>query len=210
SVVLSIYFGPVILCVTLSEPGNAWLSDAWTKFDRSESTTNILRYLQSVYKTKESCHDYICIDKGCQVLQTAITNGSWDTMWKKTSRFIVDTYYYINHQANDYLCRKYCNSSLGDGSALNLVMIAYDDNGNAYAQKAFNTQVCEQLNAWLGDGSAPNLVIIAYDDNGNAYAQKTFNTQVCEQLNAWLGGFESILKCMTPGNFNWFLCTMPF
>ena len=35
-------------------------------------------------------------------------------------------------------------------------------------------------------------------------------TQVCEQLNAWLGGYQSILKCMTPGNFNWFLHTMLF
>jgi len=29
-------------------------------------------------------------------------------------------------------------------------------------------------------------------------------------LNAWLGGFESILKRMTPGNFNWFLHAMLF
>ena len=35
-------------------------------------------------------------------------------------------------------------------------------------------------------------------------------TQVCEQLNAWLGGYQSILKRMTPGNFNWFLHTMLF
>jgi hypothetical protein len=34
--------------------------------------------------------------------------------------------------------------------------------------------------------------------------------QACEQLNAWLGGFESILKRMTSGNFNWFLHTMLF
>jgi hypothetical protein len=29
-------------------------------------------------------------------------------------------------------------------------------------------------------------------------------------LNAWLGGFESIVKRMKPGNFNWFLHTMLF
>jgi hypothetical protein len=29
-------------------------------------------------------------------------------------------------------------------------------------------------------------------------------------LNAWLGGFESILKRMKPGNFNWFLHAMLF
>jgi len=36
------------------------------------------------------------------------------------------------------------------------------------------------------------------------------NKQACEQLNSWLGGFESILKCMVPGNFDWFLHTMIF
>ena len=43
---------------------------------------------------------------------------------------------------------------------------------------------------------------------------KIFLTFVCikayEQLNSWLGGFESILKRMKPGNFNWFLHTMLF
>ena len=29
-------------------------------------------------------------------------------------------------------------------------------------------------------------------------------------MNSWLGGFESILKRMKPGNFNWFLHTMLF
>jgi len=53
-------------------------------------------------------------------------------------------------------------------------------------------------------------VIIGYDNNGQAYAKRAFNTQVCEQLNSWLGGYESILKCMTPGNFNWFLHAMLF
>jgi len=60
------------------------------------------------------------------------------------------------------------------------------------------------------NGSAPNLVVIDHDKNGKPYYKRAFNTQACEQLNAWLGGFESILKCMTPGNFNWFLHTMLF
>jgi hypothetical protein len=34
--------------------------------------------------------------------------------------------------------------------------------------------------------------------------------QACEQLNSWLGGYESILKRMTPGNFDWFLHSMLF
>jgi len=55
---------------------------AWTKFDRVESPTNILNFLGSVYPTEESRPDYICIDKGCQVLATAVSNGSWE-VWKK-------------------------------------------------------------------------------------------------------------------------------
>ena len=51
---------------------------AWAKFDKAESPTNILNFLESVYPTEESRPDYICIDKACQVLRTAITNGSWD------------------------------------------------------------------------------------------------------------------------------------
>lgn len=113
---------------------------AWTKFDKSESTTKILNFLGSVYQTEESRPDYICIDKGCQVLQTAVNGRSWET-WKKTSRFIVDSYHYINHCVTDYLCRKYCNPSPGDGSAPNLVIIAFDNDGNPYAKRAFNTQV---------------------------------------------------------------------
>ena len=60
------------------------------------------------------------------------------------------------------------------------------------------------------DGSAPNLVILDYDKHGQPYYKRAFNTQACEQLNAWLGGFESILRKMTVGNFNWFLHTMLF
>jgi hypothetical protein len=90
-----------------------------------------------------------------------------------TSRFIVDTFRYISHGATDYLCQTYCCPS-------------------------------------PGDGSAPNLVTIEYDNNGCPHAKRAFNTQVCEQLNASLGGFEPILKCMKPGNFNWFLHAMLF
>ena len=69
-------------------------------------------------------------------------------------------------------------------------------------------------NTWCNpaptDGSAPNLVIMAKDKKGKYYWKCAFNTQACKQLNSWLGGFESILKCMTIGNFNWFFHTMLF
>jgi hypothetical protein len=71
-------------------------------------------------------------------------------MWKKTSRFIVDSYHYTNHRANDELCRKYCNPAPTDGSAPNLVGQKVDKNGVVHDVREFNTQTCEQLNAWLG------------------------------------------------------------
>ena len=78
-----------------------------------------------------------------------------------------------------------------------------------------NHQVTDELcRKWCNpaptNGSAPNLVVAAYDKKGKPYYKRAFNTQTCEQLNSWLGGFESILKCMRPEIFNWFLHTMLF
>ena len=57
---------------------------AWAKFAKAESPTNILQFLESVYPTEESRPDYICIDKACQVLRTAVRNESWVT-WCQTT-----------------------------------------------------------------------------------------------------------------------------
>jgi len=166
------YFGPArFYCVeTICAPCGVVIG--WDKFAKSESPTKILRFLNKTYPTEDSRPDYICIDKAYLVLQTAATNNSWD-MWCKITRFIVDSYHYKNHSANDTLCSTWCNPA-------------------------------------PTDGSAPNLVIMSRDKNGNPYWKCAFNTQAGEQLNSWLGGFESILKCMTIGNFNWFLHTMLF
>ena len=114
---------------------------AWSKFARSESPTNIIAFLESVYPTEDSRPDYICIDKGCLVLRHCIASGHWDS-WQRTSRFIVDSYHYTNHEVTDVLCRKWCNPAPTNGSAPNLVVIAHDKNGEPYYKRAFNTQVC--------------------------------------------------------------------
>ncbi|TFK36079.1 hypothetical protein BDQ12DRAFT_699783 [Crucibulum laeve] len=119
---------------------------------------------RGLYPTEDSRPDYVCIDKACMVLRSGIGISM------KTTRFIVDSYHYINHCKTDFLCHKWCNPA-------------------------------------PLDGSAPNLVVGATGKNGEVYYKQAFNTQACEQLNAWLGGFESILKRMTPSNFNWFLHT---
>ncbi|TFK42112.1 hypothetical protein BDQ12DRAFT_696601 [Crucibulum laeve] len=124
---------------------------ALTKFDKSESLTKILAWLEEIYPTEASRPAYICIDKACLVLRSAVVNGDWD----------------------DVLCCWWCNPA-------------------------------------PANGSAPNLVVGERDNNGNLAAKRAFNTQACEQLNSWLGGFESILKRMTQGNFNWFIHTMLF
>ena len=64
---------------------------AQTKFDKSKSLIQILNCLESIYQTEESRPDYICIDKAYVMLHTAITNGSWERVWKETSQFIVDS-----------------------------------------------------------------------------------------------------------------------
>src|ERR1700683_5746861 len=74
---------------------------AWTLFDKAESETSILEFLEAVYPTPDLRPNYVCIDKVCRVLRTAISNGAWNT-WKETTWFIVDSYHYINHCTTDY------------------------------------------------------------------------------------------------------------
>ncbi|KIM79083.1 hypothetical protein PILCRDRAFT_10740 [Piloderma croceum F 1598] len=62
----------------------------------------------------------------------------------------LDSYHYINHRTDDYLCHKWSNPAPLNGSAPNLVVVEHDVNGNAHYKHSFNTQACEQLNAWLG------------------------------------------------------------
>ena len=113
---------------------------AWTKFSKSESPTNILNFLGAVFPSEESRPNFVCIDKACLVLRTAISNGTWNS-WKNTTRFIVDSYHYINHRATDYMCRKWCNPAPLNGSNPNLVSVEQGLDGVAHYKRAFNTQV---------------------------------------------------------------------
>jgi hypothetical protein len=83
----------------------------------------------------------VCIDKACVVLHTAITNGSWERVWKNTTRFIVDSYHYFDHRTDDYLCQRWCNPAPLNGSAPNLVISDTDSQGHVIYKRAFNTQV---------------------------------------------------------------------
>jgi len=113
------YFGPAqFYCVeTICAPCGVVIG--WDKFAKSESPTKILNFLNAMYPTQDSRPDYICIDKACLVLRTAVTNNSWD-VWSQTTRLIVDSYHYTNHSADDKLCSTWCNPAPTDGSAPNL------------------------------------------------------------------------------------------
>jgi len=125
------YFSPSrFYCVeTLCAP--CGIVVAWTKFDKSESPTKILNWLEEVYPNPALRPAYICIDKACQVLRTAAMMGVWET-WKTTSRFIVDTYHYTNHQDTDWLCQKFCNPAPEDNSVPNLVGERVGRDGKIY------------------------------------------------------------------------------
>jgi hypothetical protein len=127
------FVAPRFYCVeTICAPCGGVI--AWTKFATAES--NILQFLESTYPTEESRPDYVCIDKACLLLRSSITDKSWEK-WKKTSRFIVDSYHYINHRTTDYLCRKWCNSAPSDGSAPNLVIVEKDKQGKPHYKASF-------------------------------------------------------------------------
>ena len=146
---LKTYFvAPRFYCVeTITLPCGVVI--AWTKFAKAESPTNILNFLDNVFPDADSRPDYVCIDKACQILRHAVASNKWN-VWKRTTRFIVDSYHYINHRATDYLCRKYCNPAPLNGSAPNLVVVENDRTGQPHFKRAYNTQASEQFNAWIG------------------------------------------------------------
>ena len=113
---------------------------AWTKFAKSESPSNIMRFLESVYTTQDDRPAYICIDKACLVLKHVVANEEYED-WFQTTHFVVDSYHYTNHKITDEICRMWCNPAPTDGSAPNLVVPATDKYGNDVLKRAFNTQV---------------------------------------------------------------------
>ena len=142
------YFGPSRYYCTETACFPCGVVLGWSLFNKSESPTKILHFLESLFPTPESRPSFICIDKGCQVFRTAVVNGSFETTWKD-SRFIVDTYHYSNHKRSDELCRTWCNPTPMDNSNPNLVQSVVDNAGVIRKQRMFNTQASEQLNSWI-------------------------------------------------------------
>jgi uncharacterized Zn finger protein (UPF0148 family) len=168
-------------------------------------------------KSYFSPNRFYCVETICAPCGTVI---AWTKFAKSESpTHILDflaSVYPTEESRPDYICiDKAClvlRTSISNGSwdewqkTTRIIVDAFH-----YKNHSIDDSLCR---AWCNpaptDGSAPNLVIPTVDKNGQACLKKAFNTQACEQLNAWLGGFESILKRMVPGNFDWFLHTMLF
>ncbi|KAH6917725.1 hypothetical protein BKA70DRAFT_1215911 [Coprinopsis sp. MPI-PUGE-AT-0042] len=188
---------------------------AWSLFAKSESPTNIMKFLESVYPNPaDRPSEYFTLPQGpvwtpAEVQQdsdwtpTGLRNGTPagvrpDFHGTPIMEHAVEycgqkgevpqdfhrtptgppldlggVYHHRNHSKTDELCQKWCNPA-------------------------------------PDDGSAPNLVIKVKDNQGKEVAKCAFNTQICEQLNAWLAGYDSILKRMTVPNVKWFLHSMLF
>src|SRR6266498_2929602 len=59
--------------------------------------------IRGAVESSESRAAYICIDKACTVLRHIVTNNAYQD-WFQSTRFVVDSYHYINHKATDTMC----------------------------------------------------------------------------------------------------------
>ncbi|KAH6874118.1 hypothetical protein BKA70DRAFT_1449700 [Coprinopsis sp. MPI-PUGE-AT-0042] len=120
------YFSPgKFYCVeTLCAPCGVPI--AWKLFDKSESPTNIIAFLDDVYPAPTPRPNFIAIDKACIVLKTLINHRP---DWVTSTRFIVDTYHHKNHSKDDSFCQEWCDPAPSDGSVPNLVIMKRDAEG---------------------------------------------------------------------------------
>ncbi|KZV91965.1 hypothetical protein EXIGLDRAFT_587116, partial [Exidia glandulosa HHB12029] len=121
---------------------------AWTKFYDSESLTQVYTFLSWIWPNPLTRPTYISYDNACKLLRHIVTQHFGD-QWIQVTRFLVDTWHYINHVADDDVCRVWCNPVPMDGSQPDLVLEKRDINGNLHQTRAFNMETAEQFNSWL-------------------------------------------------------------
>ncbi|KAF7328229.1 hypothetical protein MVEN_02562700 [Mycena venus] len=114
-----------------------------------ESAPQVLRFLNNTWANYPNSRlSFLAYDNACNLLRHIVTQDPSD-IWLATTKFIVDAWHYIRHQATDILCRTRCNPAPTDGSQPDLVLTEVDDNGQVHQTRAFNTETAEQLNSWL-------------------------------------------------------------
>ncbi|KIJ42280.1 hypothetical protein M422DRAFT_254684 [Sphaerobolus stellatus SS14] len=120
----------------------------WGICFESESPTQVYDLLQFIWPNKEGRPAFIAYDKACKLLAHIMAHEE-KRHWIETTRFVVDSWHYINHKATDYLCSIWCNPSPSNGSQPDLVLGKESPNGEKVTVRAFNTQTAEQLNSWM-------------------------------------------------------------
>jgi hypothetical protein len=121
----------------------------WGKCYNSESSPQVLAFLNRLWNSyPDSRPSFIAYDDACDLLRHIATQDINST-WLLTTKFIVDAWHYIGHNASDALCRLWCNPTPANGSQPDLIRVVVDDNGVAHLTRAFNTETAEQLNAWI-------------------------------------------------------------
>ena len=127
---------------------------AWGKCYRSESAPQVLSIVKRTWKNHEDLRpSFLAYDDACDLLRHVVTQDPGDS-WIKSTKFIVDAWHYIGHQATDLLCRLWCNPAPANGSQPDLVAVQQDARGIRHKVRTFNTETAEQLNAWLNNYEA--------------------------------------------------------
>lgn len=128
----------------------------WGKCYRSESSPQVLAIIDRIWEENDELRPaFIAYDDACDLLRHIITQDP-ESLWIKSTKFIVDAFHYIGHRATDILCRRWCNPAPTNGSQPDLVSVQVDDDGRVHLVREFNTETAEHLNAWL-DGFESQL-----------------------------------------------------
>ena len=128
----------------------------WGKCYKSESSPQVLGIIDRIWEDDMDLKpSFIAYDDACDLLRHIVTQDE-HSHWLSTTKFVVDAWHYIGHQATNILCRLWCNPAPYNGSQPDLIRVETDDNGEKHITRAFNTETAEQLNSWL-DGFEAQL-----------------------------------------------------
>lgn len=98
----------------------------WGKCYNSESTPQVLSILNHMWcNHPDSRPSFILYDNACDLLRHIVTQNARDS-WLTSTKFIVNAWHYIGHQARDVL---WCNPSPLNGLQHDLVLTVEDSSG---------------------------------------------------------------------------------
>ena len=110
----------------------------WGKCYKLESSPQVLAILDRIWEHHlDSRPSFIAYDDACDMLWHIVTQNP-NSPWLATTKFVVDTWHYIRHQATDILCHLWCNPAPTNGAQPDLVLVKEDAHGMKHTARAFN------------------------------------------------------------------------